>query len=330
MRILISNWTQREDCAGGCETVYALLKQVFPQAEMISGKKFGKGCKDIIELIRKVDQYLLDEYKKDPNILLIRDAEFGGVLDISMIPQILLFQNPYKTINQNLVNLNHPWVVKDYLKNLPNCTKVATTQFMANEMKSNGLKPDYIIPNCIDTDLFKPKDKIKLKEKYNIPRDKRIGVWIGMSNIIKNFQMLLNMIEYHKDIFWILIAKDQFPKPYPNSKVFHNQSSEQVSELLNCADFFLSTSPIEGCGMAMLEAMSCNLPCILTRVGYFSDFWDDQIGVSVEWNDFQAHVDAIEKIKHLKTESRKVLIKQKLDYNTWKHAWEQIVEKENK
>jgi len=325
-RIILSNWTVREDCAGGCETVYGYLKRVFPQAELLSGRRFAKGSKDIIEMIAKTDQYLLSEYKKDKNILIIRDAEFGGVLDISMIPQIVLFQNPYKTINEKLVNINHPWIVKGYINKVKKYPKIATTNFIANEMKSNNLKPDYIVPNCVDLNLFKPKNKKELRKKYHIPQNKRIGIWIGMSNIIKNFQMLLNLIEHQEDIFWILIAKDKFPTLASNTKTFHNQTHEQVSELLNCADFFMLTSPIEGCGLAAFEAMATNLPCILMRTGYFWDFWDDKIGISVDWRDFKAHVKAIQQINKIKTNSRKVLINQKLDYITWRNAWKSIVE----
>jgi len=323
-KIYLPNWTQRTDCAGGVETFFGKLKEILPNAELISAETMSNKNDNFLDKIKNVDQYLLDEYKKDKNMLVIRDAEFCGFLDISKIKQIAFFQNPYKTINKIVGNVNHSWVIKDFLKNFKADKLIAASNFMADEMKLDNFKVDKVIPHGIDLDLFKPKNKIKLREKYKIP-NKRVAVWVGDSNIVKNFQMILNLIDT-QDIFWILISKNNFMKPSPNCKVFSNQTSEQVSELLNCADFFVLTSPVEGCCIAMLEAMACNLPCIISKAGYFWDFWDDRIGIQVNWNNFDEHNYAINKINQIKTDSRNVLIEKKLDYSTWKDSWKSIVE----
>jgi len=323
MKIYLPNWTQRTDCVGGVETFFGKLKELFPKSELISAEQMAKPNDNFLEKVKNVDEYLLSEYEKDKNMLVIRDAEFGGVLDISKIPQIAFFQNPYKTINKTLGSVNHPWVIDGYLKHFRADKLIAASNFMVDEMRSDNFKADCVIPHGIDLDLFKPKNKTKLRKKYKIP-NKRVAVWVGAPNVIKNFQMILNLIDT-QDIFWILISKNNFMTP-PNCKVFYNQTSEQVSELLNCADFFILTSPVEGCCIAMLEAMATNLPCIISKAGYFWDFWDDRIGISVNWNNFDEHHYAINKINQIKTDSRNVLIERKLDYNSWKRAWKSIVE----
>jgi len=328
MKILLSNWAHKKDQVGGTETVYGYLKQAFPESELISGEDFKEDSKDCIDWIKKMDFYYSERYRtRRESMLLIRDAEFGGFYDISHIPQIAIFQNPYKLINERVVRTNHLWVTDLFAKNFKVKKTIATTNFMANEMKKNyGIVADHVVPNCVDTDLFKPKEKEKLREKYKIPKDQKVGIWIGMPNIIKNFQTILDLVEARKDIFWILISKTILSSPYRHTKIVCSLPHKLVNEFLNCADFFILTSPVEGCNLTALEAMACDIPCILTKTGYFWDFWDKDIGLLVNWDSFDEHLKAIDKIFEIETHPRKVLLKQKLDFNTWKNKWEEIIE----
>ena len=331
-QILLPNWTHRSDRAGGAETVYFYLKKVFPNAELISGTSLfsSKKCQD---LIKELDNYLIMRYKNNKNMIVIRDAEFGGILDISMIPQIAVFGNPYKAISEQVLEqlgieakVYDDWLI-DFSKKINVKKKIATSNFMANEMKKVGLKTDYVIPNCVDTDVFKPVgDKKTLRTTYTIPQDKKVGIWVGSDTPVKNFQMLSNLISCFQNIFWILVTKDNFKIPFENTKIFYNIDSKTLNDLHNCADFFILTSPIEGCGIAALEAMSANVPCILSKAGYFWDFWDKRIGLQVDWNNFDEHADAIQNIDKIKTNSREVILERKLDYTNWEKQWKEVVD----
>lgn len=327
-KIILTNWTQREDTAGGCETSYAYLHNVFPNSELVSGKKLQKEMGGNY-IIACSDKYLLNEYKKDPNILVIRDAEFGNILDISKINQILIFANPfnaikniYEKMNDNTMKYN-PIVLSEFRINKGKI-KVAVSNFMVEEMKKRGFKSDYVIPNCVDTNIFKPMNKEILRKKYNIPNDKRVGIWVGNQTLVKNFGTLMDTM-YNSDVFWIFITKNYFKKPINDCAVFLNMSQEHMVELYNCADFFLLTSPIESCGISSMEAMSCNIPCILSKAGYFWDFWDDRIGIQVNWDNLEEHLNAIERINEIETNPMQVIFDQKLDFESWKNKWKEVV-----
>jgi len=330
-KIILSNWTHRSDRAGGAETVFSYLKKVFPKAELASGVNLFE-TRDCPKMIKEMDRYLLERYKKDKNLLIIRDAEFGGMLDISMIPQIAIFGNPYIAINEKIqedlgikAEAYSPWMLNCH-KKLKVTKKVATSNYMVNEMKKEGIKADAIIPNCVDLNIFKPlSNKEKLKERYEIPKNKRVGIWVGSDSQVKNFQMMLNLISCFQNMFWIMVTKERFSSPFQNLKIFYNINSEILNELHNCADFFILTSPIEGCGIAMLEAMSAGVPCILSKAGYFWDFWDDRIGIQINYDSFDEHAKAIYEIDKIKTDSRQVIIDQKLDFKHWKKRWEDLV-----
>ena len=105
MKILLCNWSHRKNISGGVENRYVYLKQVFPEAELISyADLFNDGrtvIENQIEAAKKMDEYYLKRYGEDKDILIIRDASVGGVLDTSHIPQITIFGNPYKSLSEN-------------------------------------------------------------------------------------------------------------------------------------------------------------------------------------------------------------------------------------
>ena len=329
MKILLIGWTQRKDIAGGAETVYSYLKKVFPKAELISVQELISKPVTSREAAEFMDKYYLDRY--DGDMVIIRDAEIGGVLDTSEIPQFTIYGGPYKAISDLGIAKfkDNEWMTEGS-KERKIGTKIAVSNFMKEEVEKIGVEIDEVVPNCVDTDIFKPVDNIhraELRKKYGLPHHMRTGVWIGDDTQIKNFQMLLNQIEIFSSVFWILITKKEFHSPYANSKVFVNMEQKEVAELLSCGDFFYLTSPIESCGIAWLEAMSTNLPCIVSKTGYFWDYWDNRIGIQVDFNNFNQHADAIEKINLIPTSPREVILENKLDFKSWKKRWKELIEK---
>ena len=327
-KIILTNWTQREDTAGGCETSYEYMHKVFPDSELVSGIQLCEQMGGNSSIVCS-DKYLLDQYLKDPRLLVIRDAEFGNVLDISKINQILIFANPFKAIENIYKQMGDKTMTYDQdilspKRILGSKKKVAVSNFMVEEMKKIGFKADYVIPNCVDTDVFKPMDKESLRKKYNIPSNKQVGIWVGNQTLVKNFGTLMDVV-YNSDIFWIFITKTYFKKPIEDCAVFLNMNQKRMSELYNCADFFLLTSPIESCGISSMEAMSCGIPCVLSKTGYFWDFWDKRIGIQVNWDNLEEHLNAVDEINKIKTDPRQVIFDQGLDFENWKKQWEKVV-----
>ena len=332
-KILLVNWTQKINIKGGTENRYSYLKQIFPEAELISySDLFNQGkflVKDYEEAVIKIDEYYKKRYEEDKNILIIRDAEVGGILDTSYIPQITIFGNPYNSI-KNLFDINYSKIL---IEPKSVGTKIAVSNFMKQDMKISNLIPDEIIPNPVDIDFFKPlwNKKEELREKYKIPRDKKVGMWVGSTdNLIKNNQFIIQLIEIFGDeIFWILVTKNETKSSNEKKvKIFHNLDKETMRELYNCADFYILTSPVEGCNHTIFEAMACNIPCIVSPTGYFWDFWDKRIGLKIDFNDLLSHVGAVKIINNIKTNPRQVIIDRELDLKTWEEKWKKLIKGE--
>ena len=343
-KILLANWTHRNNVVGGTESRYAYLNQIFPDAERISyADLFNNGGMVILnhlEAAKKMDEYYIKRHNEDKNLLIIRDASVGGILDTSHIPQITMFANPYASLSEAFGFGRVYWsTLIELQKKAKSKIKVATSNFMKKDMAKIGLVPDEIISNPIDIDFFKqlsfaelsidrePKKspKRRLRERYKIPTNRRIGIWVGDSGgQIKNINTILKL-KKSPEVFWIMVTKSKIRVHKKNVAIFCNVNKETMRDLYNCADFFMLSSQIGGFGMATLEAMACELPCIISPAGYFHDFWDDRIGLKVACGDFQAHINAIRKINGIRTYPRDVIIERGLDLKTVKGKWEELV-----
>jgi len=121
-----------------------------------------------------------------------------------------------------------------------------------------------IIPNYIDTELFKPMVAKTHSSKI---------IFIGRLHAQKN---LLNLVEAVSKTPYELVMigggplKEKIGSLAKNrgAKVIlkANISNEKLPEELNQAGIFILPSLYEGCPKVLLEAMSCGLPCIGTNV----------------------------------------------------------------
>lgn len=139
-----------------------------------------------------------------------------------------------------------------------------------------------VVPIGVDEQLFKPMDKQFMREKHGFGAYHRIGISVGAFDDVKGWPAVRTVVERRTDIFWILVSKDQQTYSHDNARVFHRIPQTLLSELLNCADFFVLGSPVETECLAAIEACFCNVPVVMRQTGVFADFTDselDRVGV---------------------------------------------------
>jgi len=148
-----------------------------------------------------------------------------------------------------------------------NAAKYCTYRTVATQMSV----PDYerfgsveVIPIGVNTDLYKPlNNKQQLRKKHRLPLKKKIGIWIGTYHPMKGYSELLKYASENPDIYWIIIWKWQMEAGnLKDASNFVQIPQQQICELMNCADFFLSTSKLPSFYMAEWEAMACNIPFV--------------------------------------------------------------------
>lgn len=124
--------------------------------------------------------------------------------------------------------------------------------------------PVRVIPLTVDTDVFTPlPNKLFLRGKYDIPRNARVGFWSGTTHYMKGYDLVQEYARSNPDIYWILCWKQAYEAGHMDGA--YNSISilqPQMNELMNCADFFLSTGRLNPLFLVEWEAMSAGLPMV--------------------------------------------------------------------
>lgn len=155
----------------------------------------------------------------------------------------------------------------------------AVSRFLADEtvIAFGSRKPIEVVPNFVDTVLFAPgtqgrywaraDHERRIVHASNFRPVKRVGDTVrAFAQIAAELPARLWLVGEGPDREHALaIAADLGVADRVEAPGVKNQ--HELAELLADADLFLSTSETESFGLSMLEAMSCGVPCVSTRVG---------------------------------------------------------------
>ena len=180
----------------------------------------------------------------------------------------------------------------------------------SNWLKSLALKSDLTIgqkvsaiPNPLDTELYKPKDKTELRKAMNLPTDKKIILFAAakVSDTRKGIDYLIEaskIIAQKTDNILFLIAGG-------NSKEIISQlalptvdlgyiPSNDMPDIYNVSDVFVTPSLQENLPNTIMESMACGTPCVGFNIGGIPEMIDHKRnGYVATYKDLQDLADGI-------------------------------------
>ncbi len=149
---------------------------------------------------------------------------------------------------------------------------------VSNEIKSVlisklGADPNKIsVVTCgIDTSVFVPLKKNKVRGELKIARDARVILFVGGLTRRKGVDIILECAQRMPDILFILVGEGKLKMDIENCKSVGVCPNNEICKWMNVADIFILPSRSEGTPLVVLEALSCGIPVIASDVGGISD-----------------------------------------------------------
>ncbi len=251
-------------------------------------------------------------YKEiNPDIISVHYASgYGTLARISNLPNITLNvwgSDIYDFPNKSKLKRR---ILK---KNLLYATKLASTSnVMAREVKRQfpGLNREiYITPFGVDTNKFTNKKK-KKNDEFIIGNIKSLKSIYGIKYIILGVNDFINNLKKDKREFQNIrcyIYGDGEQKEELQNLINELELSDviilkglipndEVPNALNQFDVFCAASVVnESFGVAIVEAMSCGVPVIATKVDGFSEVMvDGKTGIMIEKENYKEISEALE------------------------------------
>lgn len=176
---------------------------------------------------------------------------------------------------------------KAYAK-IKRLTVVGSSQWITQCAKESALLKDkhiVTLPNCLDTELFKPIDQSIARDVFGIPKDKKVILFGAMNALgdprkgAKELFEAINSLEVENAVF--VIAGSSKPKQSLNLKYpvyFIPPLYDEVSLPLmyNVADVMVVPSLQENLANSIVESLSCAVPVVAFDIGGNKDMIDHQ------------------------------------------------------
>lgn len=154
---------------------------------------------------------------------------------------------------------------------------VAVSNTIRNFVQNQNSRRINVIYNGVDQTIFKPvsrKEKAVIREHLNLPQNKRIFLSVGFLSKTKDpFTVIKGFLksEFSQNSVLVLVGNGSLQQKCVqlaagNNNVYIIGSVENVKDYFGAADIFVSGSLTEGCPNAVMEAMACGLPMILSDI----------------------------------------------------------------
>jgi teichuronic acid biosynthesis glycosyltransferase TuaC len=141
---------------------------------------------------------------------------------------------------------------------------ITKSREMAGVLPRSVRVTNRVIPNGVDTALFRPVDRAVAREQLGWDPSARIALFVADPAIARKRYFLAEGA--------VRIARRELPDL--RLEVVQDVAPERVPIFMNAADCLLLTSSIEGSPNVVKEALMCNLPVVSTPAGDADELLD--------------------------------------------------------
>ena len=144
------------------------------------------------------------------------------------------------------------------------------------------------IPNGVDINFFKPDDKISARKKLGLDLNAKYIVFCGHFIERKGPLRVLEAIK-GTEVKGIFLGSNGPDIPKGKEVAFIGSvSNKDIVHYLSASDVFVLPSLHEGMSNAVLEAMACCTPMVISNLSFNTDFIPEDCAIFVDPNNIQS------------------------------------------
>jgi len=188
---------------------------------------------------------------------------------------------------------------KNYFSSGWNPVIACPSQWLADRVKESFLNKFQVkvIPNAVNTEIFKNKDKSFIRKKYNIPLEKKIILFVAanLKDERKGVKYFFESLKNIRANNWMVVTVGKVTN-YDKIKEIdieikqmgYLKDKNDISDLYNLADIFCISSLDDNFPTTVLEAMACGVPVVGFHVGGIPEQVTEGCGIMVKSKDIKA------------------------------------------
>lgn len=175
---------------------------------------------------------------------------------------------------------------------------VAPSRWLADCARKSSLfngRDVTVIPNMLDTDLFKPNDQVMMRRLFNLPEGKRLVLFGAVQSLItdrKGAKHLLAALEQlrtltQEPVELVVfgqsgpVAGIDFPLPVHYMGSFADETS--LAALYSAVDLVVTPSMEDNLPNVAMEALACGRPCVAFDIGGLPDLIEHERSGYLAW-----------------------------------------------
>ena len=174
-----------------------------------------------------------------------------------------------------------------------NLTLVGCSEWIVRRAEQSALAKGLMItsiPNPINTALFQPHDKTEVRNQCNLPQDKKLLLFgsVKINNKQKGIDYLIEACyllkkqypEWSENLGIVVFGQnaDRYASlfPFPCYAMNYVSSEQELVQIYNSVDLYVTSSLMENLPNTIMEAMACGIPCVGFNIGGIPEMIDHQ------------------------------------------------------
>ena len=271
---------------------------------------------------KKLAEKIVEEW--DPDIIHMHGSLSEGLLG-SHIKKKYSVPLCVTVYGEDITRLAHEFpssiLTKSTLRNSD--VIICQSDFLKRGIESLGIKDKkfHIIPMGARLDRFKPKDNTKSRKQLNLPKGKKIILFVGHLFTRKGVEYLIKAMKIitkkEKNILCLIIGRGDLDSGLRklasdldlcgNITFLGMRTNDEVADYMNACDLFVLPSLNEGLPVVLCEALACGKPVVATNVAGTPELVNSDVGFLVKPKDVSELAEKIILAMNRKWNKKKLL-----------------------